>query len=110
MIEPGELYKHFAVREIATGRTLHLNALDTRYTVTGPGWGDYRPDPDGDHFLTAAPVWSHPRSYPVRLDQVEPLPDGAGLRGAADLWQYELQLKVAYTGSWRQYADQAAGQ
>lgn len=70
MIEPGELHKHFAVREIKTGRTLRVSAGDTRYAITGTGLRDYRPDPDGEHFLVDSIVPTHPWKRPIRLDEV----------------------------------------
>jgi len=79
MIPPRELHRYFIVREMATGRDLWLLAGDTRYTVTGEGPGDYRAAPDGDHILVRSAVHTHPWGRPVRLDDIEPLPDARGI-------------------------------
>lgn len=81
-------------------------AGDTRYEVTGEGLGDYRPSPAGDHFLARSVVWSHPWGRPMRLDEVEPMPDGRGLYHPDHIAStMELDLAMSYEGSWRQYAD-----
>ena len=104
MIEPGELHRYHAVREVTTGRQLRLLNGDVRYKVTGDGPWDYRPAPDGGYFLVESGVHTHPWGRAVRLDEVEPLPDGHGLWGAG-AWEHERTLALTYEGSWRQYAD-----
>jgi hypothetical protein len=79
MIEPGELHRYLMVREIATGRKVWLLGGDVRYEVTGPGFRDYRPSEDGEYFLAEPTVRSYPCGRPMRLEEVEPLPDGRGL-------------------------------
>jgi len=105
MIEPGELYKHFKVREIDSGRELWVEAWDVRYEVVGDYRGHYRMAPDGDYFLVRTGGWL--RGYwAARLDEVEPLPDGQGLWHPSHLdFTYTLSLEMTYEGSWRQYAD-----
>lgn len=102
MIEPGELHRYFKVRHVADGRDVWIMAGDTRYAVTGDGLRDYRPDPHGEYFLARSRVDSHPWGWPLRLEDVEPLPDGAGLYAIPD----DLHLAMSYEGSWRQYAGQ----
>jgi hypothetical protein len=104
MIEPGELHRYFAVREIANGGDVWILGGDTRYEVTGPGFGDYRIAPDGDYFLAAPYVLSYPTGRPMRLEEVEPLPDGGGLYHPDAADSRALQLARTYEGSWRQYA------
>lgn len=41
----------------------------------------------------------------MRLDEVEPLPDGAGVYAVPN----ELNLAMTYEGSWQQYADTNTG-
>lgn len=108
MIRPSDLHRHFAVREIATGRTVWLLG-DARY-VTTPGvcW-NYRLSPTGDHFLAESAVRTHPWGHPMRLDEVEPLPDGGGMYHPDHLRFMELSLALSYEGSWRQHADPAGG-
>jgi hypothetical protein len=105
MIEPGELHKHYRVREIASGRELWVEAWDVRYEITGDERGHYRIAPDGHYFLVR--VSGRPHGYfAARLDEVEPLPDGEGLWHPSHLtFTYTLSLTMTYEGSWRQYAD-----
>ena len=109
MIEPGDLHRYFAVREITTGRTIRLLGGDTRYAMTEPGvcW-NYRIDPNGQRFLAESAVPTHPWGRSMRLDEVEPLPDGQGMYHPDHLRVMELSLSLGYEGSWRQYADQLA--
>lgn len=109
MIEPGELYRYFMVREIATGREVWLANGDVRYEVTERDslW-NYRPAPDGEYFLARSAARTHPWGRPMRLDDVEPLPGGRGL------WHPQAQehittLAATYEGSWRQAAGLALG-
>jgi hypothetical protein len=102
MIEPSELHRYFKVREIANGQEVWIKAGDTRYEVTGSGLWDYRADPNGGYFLARSAVHTHPWGRPMRLEEVEPLPDGRGLYGYPD----EFKLARTYEGSWRQYADE----
>lgn len=80
MIQPGDLHRYFKVREIATGRDVWLLAGDIRYELTGADscW-NYRPAAGGEYFLAESAVPTHPWGRPMRLDEVEPLPDGGGL-------------------------------
>ena len=103
MIEPGELHRYFAVREIATGRDVQILGGDTRYEVTGDGWRDYRGAADGEYFLADPAVYNFPAGRPMRLEEVEPLPDGRGL-WHPDSWQHWGWLCRNYEGSWRQSA------
>ena len=106
MIGPSDLYRYFIVREIANGREVWLLGGDTRYEVTGPGFGDYRAAPGGEYFLAEPAVRGFPCGRPMRLDEVEPLPDGRGLYHPDHITgQMALQLSMTYEGSWRQYAD-----
>lgn len=108
MIEPGELHRYFKVREIATGREVWILAGDTRYAVTGSGLRDYRSDPGGEYFLAESAVHTHPWGRPMRLEEVEPLPDSEGLYHPDRLRSTSaLQLAMSYQGSWRQAADLA---
>jgi hypothetical protein len=104
MIEPGELHRYFKVREIATGREVWILGGDTRYEVTGPGFRDYRQSPDGEYFLAECVNRLLPFGRPMRLEEVEPLPDERGIYAVPD----ELKLSMTYEGSWRQYADRQA--
>jgi hypothetical protein len=106
MIEPGELHRYFMVREIATGTEIRLLGGDVRYEVTDDDSYGYRIAPDGEYFLARSPVPTHPWGRPMRLEEVEPLPDGRGLYGPGAL--HELQLAITYEGSWRQHADLGA--
>ena len=109
MIDPGELHRYFKVREIATGREVWILAGDTRYAVTGDGLRGYRPDPAGEYFLAESAVHTHPWGRPMRLEEVEPLPDGQGLYHPDHLHStLSLQLAMTYEGSWRQAADNAS--
>jgi hypothetical protein len=103
MIKAGELHRYFMVREIANGREVWILAGDTRYTVTGDGPRDYRAAPDGGYFLAESAVPTHPWGRPMRLDEVEPLPDGRGLWHPV-AWEHRSKLPVTYRGSWREYA------
>jgi hypothetical protein len=103
MIEPGELHRYFMVRHIATGREAWILGQDTRYSLIGPGLWDYRADRDGEYFLARSMVHTHPWGLPLRLDQVEPLPDGRGL-WHPDSWEHWGWLCRNYEGSWRQSA------
>lgn len=105
MIEPGELHRYFAVRNVATGAEVRILGGDTRYSAESPDlrWR-YRIDAAGDYFLAAPLVPSHPLGRVMRLDEVEPFPDGQGRYGALD----EFQLARTYEGSFRQVADLAA--
>ena len=106
MIEPGELYRYFIVREIANGREAWILGGDTRYEVTGPGYGDYRIAPDGEYFLAEPAVHGFPCGRPMRPAEVEPLPDGRGVYHPDHIASaMTLQLSMTYEGSWRQYAD-----
>lgn len=104
MIAAGELHRYFMVREITNGRVVWILAGDTRYTVTGEGCWDYRAAADGEYFLARSAVETHPWGRPMRLEEVEPLPDGRGLYHPD--WDdfRALQLSMTYEGSWRQYA------
>jgi hypothetical protein len=106
VIEPGELHRYFMVREIKTGREVWLLGGDTRYEVTGSGFRDYRQSPDGRYFLAECPN-PCPFGRPMRLEEVEPLPEGRG-RWHPDAWEHNCKLEPTYEGSWRQYADQQA--
>jgi hypothetical protein len=109
MIEAGELWRYHTVRLVKDGKPVRILAGDVRYAVTGPGLWDYRPDPEGDHFLAKSRVWSHPWGWPLRLDEVEPLPGSEGLYHPDHIASVmELQLSMSYPGSWRQYADRLA--
>lgn len=103
MIEPGELHRYFMVRHIATGREAWILHDDTRWSVTGPGLWDYRADRHGEYFLARSLVHTHPWALPLRLDEVEPLPDGRGLWHPA-AWEHWGWLCRNYEGSWRQAA------
>lgn len=106
MIKPGELYRYFKVREIATGREVLLLGGDTRYEVTREDFGHYRAAPDGDYFLAESAVPTHPWGRPMRLSEIEPLPGGQGLYHPDHIASaMTLQLAMTYEGSWRQYAD-----
>lgn len=108
MIEPGELHRYFKVREIVTGRQVMILAGDTRYAVTGGGLRDYRPDRACESFLAESAVHTHPWGRPMRLEEVEPLPDGEGLYHPDHLrCTLALHLAMTYQGSWRQAADLA---
>lgn len=106
MIEPGELHKYFAVREMATGREVWLMNGDVRYAETGDRFcGHYRIAPGGTYFLVR--LGNAPSGIPGFLltpDEAEPLPDGKGVCAVPD----ELKLTMTYEGSWRQHADQEA--
>jgi hypothetical protein len=108
MIEPGELHRYFMVREIATGREVWILGGDTRYELTEGGADGlracYRQYPAGDYFLAECANRSVPFGRLMRLEEVEPLPDGRGIYAVPD----ELKLTMTYEGSWRQYADQKA--
>jgi hypothetical protein len=103
MINPADLHRYFKVRHIASSQEVWLEAGDVRYEVTGDGWGDYRPAPDGEYFLAFVSLDVYCCGWPMRLDEVEPLPDGRGLWAVPD----ELKLAMSYEGSWRQFADSA---
>jgi hypothetical protein len=108
MIEPGELYRYFKVREIRNGRDVWLTG-DTRYEVIEDArstlW-NYRPSPDGDHFLARSAVHAHPWGRPMRLNEVEPLPGRQGLYHPDHSASAKaLTLAMTYEGSFRQYAD-----
>lgn len=103
MIKAGELHRYFIVREIATGREVWLLNGDVRYTVTGDGPGHYRAASDGAYFLAESVVRTHPWGRPMRLDEVEPLPEGRGLWHPA-AWEHVSKLPVTYRGSWREHA------
>jgi hypothetical protein len=105
MIEPGELHRYFKVRETATGQELHLMNHDARYLATGPGLGEYRMAAEGEFFLVRSPVPAHPWGYLVRLEDVEPLPDGEGRYHPDHLSLLAPQMERSYEGSWRQQAD-----
>jgi hypothetical protein len=109
MIEPGELYRYFKVREVATGREVWLANGDVGYEVTGEDslW-NYRPAPDGEYFLARSAVHTHPWGRPVRLDEVEPLPGGRGLWHPCAA-EHVRTLAATYEGSWRQAAGLARG-
>ena len=105
MIEPSELHRYFMVREIATGREFWVLGGDVRYTVTDEYRFHYRSDPQGGYFLAELTGRPWPcQGVPMRLEEVEPLPDGRGIWADPD----ELKLAMTYEGSWRQYADQQA--
>lgn len=104
MIAPGELHRYFLVREIVTRREVWILGSDTRYEVTGPGLRDYRPAPDGAYFLAESAVRTHPWGRPMRLDEVEPWPNGRGL-WHPEAWEHVSTLAATYDGSWRQAAD-----
>jgi hypothetical protein len=112
MIEPGDLHRYFKVRHIATGLTFWIMAGDTRYSITDPDsitW-NYRIDPEGDCFLAESQVHTHPWGVPLRLDEVEPLPDGAGMYHPDHIASVmTLGLAMSYEGSWRQHADRERG-
>ena len=111
MIEAGELHRYFKVREVRNGREVWLLGGDTRYEVTGDGFRDYRPAPGGDYFLAESAVHTHPWGRPMRLEDVEPLPDGQGLYHPDHLRStFALKLAMTYEGSWRQYADKSAAE
>ncbi len=101
MIEPGKLHRYFMVRHIATGRDVWLRGDDIRIAVTGPGFRDYRAAPDGEYFLAEPAVYRFPAGWPLRLDEVEPLPDGRGLWHPA-AWEHWGWLCRSWEGSWRQ--------
>ena len=106
MIDPGELHRYFMVREIATGREMWVMGGDLRYTLTGQEYGQYRIDRDGEYFLAEPTGPRYPWDVPLRLEEVEPLPDGRGLYGGTPDY---LKLAMNYEGSWRQAADAARG-
>jgi hypothetical protein len=112
MIPAADLYRYFKVRDIVTGRAVWTLGGDTRYPA-GPGAAQERPwdhrehDTEGEFALVR--FGNYPRGYLVRLEEIEPLPDGAGMYHPDHLsGQKELQLRMTYEGSWRQYADQEA--
>lgn len=111
MIEPGELHRYFMVREIATGRDVWILGGDTRYALTGAAsnW-DYRIDPAGEFFLAESCVSTHPWGRPMRLEEVEPHPDGRGLWHPDHLPSRALNLAATYDGSFRQMADREHGE
>lgn len=104
MIKPGNLHRYFMVREIANGSEVWILGGDVRYEVTGPGLWDYRASPDGEYFLARSAVESHPWGRPMRLEEVEPLPDDRGEWHPA-AWEHIRTLAATYEGSWRQHAD-----
>ena len=106
MIEPGELHRHFKVREVGAGRELWLLNRDARYEPAGDGRYGYQMAPEGDYILVR-PVGRH-FSAPgilVRLEDAEPVPDGKGMYHPDALDVLRLSLAMTYEGSWRQYAD-----
>lgn len=107
MLAASELHRYFKVREMANGRELWLLNGDVRYEVTGDGFWNYRAAPDGDYFLVKSAVETHPWGRPVRLDEVEPLPDGRGL-WSPDAWENTRHLAGTYKGSWREFGDRQA--
>lgn len=105
MIAAGELHRYFIVREIATGRELWLLNGDVRYDVTDASTllDQYRMTPRGAYFLAAPAGQARQMGFLVRLDEVEPLPDGRGLWHPA-AWEHVSKLPVTYRGSWREHA------
>jgi hypothetical protein len=106
MIDPEDLHRHFKVREVATGRDVWILGGDYRYEITDPNgiaW-NYRASPGGDYFLARSAVHTHPWGRPMRLEEVEPLPDGTGRYHPDTLRTMTLQLAMSYEGSWRQSA------
>ena len=108
MIKAGELHRYFMVREISTGREVWLDAGDTRYEITSgdPNLRDhYRMCPTGAYILVrpgGEPL--RPWLLPLRLDEVEPLPDGRGLYHPDCAASRALGLSMSYKGSWREHA------
>lgn len=107
MILPGDLFRHFKVRHIESGRVYRVLGGDARYEQTGPGLYDYRPSPTGEFVLLRSGVHTHPWGWLARLDELEPAPDGSGRYHPDHLAMKAEQLERTYTGSWRQHPDQA---
>ncbi|MBM0230504.1 hypothetical protein JNW91_00615 [Micromonospora sp. STR1_7] len=108
MIDPAALYRHFRVRVIATSAIVWVAAWDTRYDKTGTGVWDYRPSPAGHYFLARSPVHTHPWGYPLRLDEVDPLPNGKGIYHPDSLMHFSLSLERSYPGSFREFFEHQA--
>jgi hypothetical protein len=110
VIEPGELYKHFKVRDTVTGREVWLNGNDARYPGDGcqeRPWDHRRDDTGGWFALVFSTLDAWMPGYLVRLEEIEPLPDGRGLYGPG-AGPCPASMERSYEGSWRQYADQQA--
>jgi hypothetical protein len=105
MIEPGDLHRHFIVRHVPTGRDLWTDGWDARYEVFGLGGWDYRISTSGTHLLARSPIESHPWGVPLRLSDIDPLPDGRGRFHPDAIASRDLSLRLSYEGSWRQFAD-----
>ena len=106
MIEPGEIYKHFKVRDTITGHVVWVLGGDTRYTLAKVDTLDgYRADPDGEFFLVR--FGDYPRGYLLRPSEADPV-EGGQYHPDHIAGQLALQLQRSYDGSWREYADTAA--
>lgn len=105
MIDPGDLHRHHKVRVIATGRETSLLNGDVRYSRNGSGVWGYLIDPEGECILVASAVYSHLWGVPVRLDEIEAIPDGRGIWHPDWDDMRALKLSMTYEGSWRQFAD-----
>jgi hypothetical protein len=107
MIKSSEIYKHFKVRDMNTGRLVSVLGGDSRYAPAGTGlFYNYRQDPAGEYILVELCPESR-GGYLLRPEDAEAVVGGqyhpdhiSGLMA--------LSLSMTYEGSWRQFADQQA--